>query len=227
MPYVICRNGGGQFHLSDVNFDLINTYQVIKRDPGPLISKLRQHAAKHSKDYYYKIRSQHHLDDRVEIAARFIYLNKTCYNGLWRVNSKGEFNVPIGSYKNPVICDETALRACHIVLQGIDVRMRDFRELQAGRGDFVYFDPPYQPLDKTSFTRYAKADFGPREQEALRDLCLALHDRGAKFMLSNSDTSSTLYDNPIFRIEIVKAPRFVNSKASGRGAVNELLIRNY
>jgi len=112
-------------------------------------------------------------------------------------------------------------------LQEVDIRLRDFRKLKAGQGDFVYFDPPYQPLDKTSFTRYAKADFGPREQEALRDLCLALHDRGAKVMLSNSDTSSTLYGNPVFRIETVKAPRFVNSNADARGAVDELLITNY
>lgn len=109
----------------------------------------------------------------------------------------------------------------------MDIRLRDFRKLQAGRGDFVYFDPPYQPLDKTSFTRYAKDDFGAQEQEALRDLCLALHDKGAKFMLSNSDTSSTLYGDPVFKVATVKAPRFVNSKASGRGAVNELLITNY
>ncbi len=226
--YVICSNGGGgAFHLSDINFDLINTYQVIKQDPEPLIDKLRQYAQRHSKTYYYQVRKQHHLDDRVEIAARFIYLNKTCYNGLWRVNSKGEFNVPLGSYKNPAICQENIIRACHRALQGVDIRLRDFRKLQAGQDDFVYFDPPYQPLDKTSFTRYAKDDFGVKEQEALRDLCLALHDKGAKFMLSNSDTSSTLYDNPVFKVATVKAPRFVNSKASGRGAVNELLITNY
>ncbi len=109
----------------------------------------------------------------------------------------------------------------------MDIRLRDFRELQAGQGDFVYFDPPYQPLDKTSFTRYAKDDFGIKEQEALRDLCLALHDKGAKFMLSNSDTSSTLYSSPAFKVEIVKAPRFVNSRADKRGAVDELLITNY
>ena len=219
--------GGGAFHLSDVNFDLINTYQVIKCDPEPLISRLRQHAQRHSKTYYYQVRKQHHLDDRIEIAARFIYLNKTCYNGLWRVNSRGEFNVPLGSYKNPAICQENILRACHSALQGVDIRLRDFRELQAGQGDFVYFDPPYQPLDKTSFTRYAKDDFGIKEQEALRDLCLALHDKGAKFMLSNSDTSSTLYSSPAFKVEIVKAPRFVNSRADKRGAVDELLITNY
>ena len=106
--------------------------------------------------------------------------------------------------------------------------MRDFRKLDAGEGDFVYFDPPYQPLGKTSFTRYAKDDFGATEQEALRDLCLSLHERGAKFMLSNSDTSSTFYDgNAVFKVETVSAPRMVNSRADARGAVAELLITNY
>ena len=206
---------------------MINTYQVIQGDVEPLISRLQLHAQKHSSDYYYEIRSQHALDDRIEIAARFIYLNKTCYNGLWRVNSRGEFNVPVGSYTNPAICQPDLLRACHAALQGVDVRKQDFTELKAGEGDFVYFDPPYQPLDKTSFTRYAKADFGMEEQVALRDLCMALHARGAKFMLSNSDTSSPLYQDAIFKVETVKAPRFVNSKASGRGAVGELLVTNY
>ena len=220
--------GGGRAYLNDINFDLINTYQVIQRDPEPLIRELQLHAANHSKEYYYEIRGQHDLDDRIAIAARFIYLNKTCYNGLWRVNSKGEFNVPMGSYKNPSICQEEVLRACHLALRAVDIRMRDFRKLDAGEGDFVYFDPPYQPLDKSSFTRYAKDDFGRGEQEALRDLCLWLHERGAKFMLSNSDTASTLYcEHSVFQVEIVKAPRSVNSKADGRGSVSELLIRNY
>ena len=133
----------------------------------------------------------------------------------------------MGSYKKPAICQPEVLRACHAALQGVDIRMRDFRKLDAGEGDFVYFDPPYQPLDRTSFTRYAKDDFGVKEQEALRDLCLALHERGARFMLSNSDTSSSLYGDRVFQAENVKAPRFVNSKAEGRGAVDELLITNY
>ena len=175
----LAGGGGGQAYLSDINFDLIQTYQVIKRDPEPLIARLKQHARNHAKDYYYETRGQHDLDDPVAIAARFIYLNKTCYNGLWRVNSKGEFNVPMGSYRNPSICDEVNLRACHIALQGVDVRMRDFRKLAAGDGDFVYFDPPYQPLDSTSFTSYAKSGFGADDQTALRNTCLALLERGA------------------------------------------------
>ena len=173
------------------------------------------------------MRSQHQLDDRVAIAARFIYLNKTCFNGLWRVNASGQFNVPMGRYDNPAICQPELLRACHAALQGVDVRLRDFQACEAGAGDFVYFDPPYQPLDKTSFTRYAQADFGAREQTALRDLCLRLHARGVLFMLSNSDTSSALYRDPVFKVEVVRAPRFVNRNAAGRGAVKELLVRNY
>ncbi len=133
----------------------------------------------------------------------------------------------MGSYQNPAICDEAALRTCHSALRGVDIQRRDFRALEAGQGDFVYFDPPYQPLDATSFTRYAKDDFGITEQKALRDLCLALHKRGAKFMLSNSDSSSTLYSDPVFKAATVKAPRFVNSKPDARGAVKELLITNY
>ena len=220
--------GGGQAFLSDINFDLINTYQVIQRDPEPLIAKLRIHAENHSKEYYYDLRSQHDLDDRIEIAARFIYLNKTCYNGLWRVNSKGEFNVPMGRYENPAICQEAALHSVHTALKGVDIRLRDFRKVDASDGDFVYFDPPYRPLDSTSFTRYAKDDFGENEQVALRDLCLALHGKGALFMLSNSDTSSALYDDQtVFNIDVVNAPRFVNSKSSARGNVRELLITNF
>lgn len=222
--------GGGQAFLSDINFDLINTYQVIQRDPEPLIARLKQHANGHSKEYYYKLRSEHKLDDRVEIAARFIYLNKTCFNGLWRVNSKGEFNVPIGSYKKPAICDEKNLRACQSVLHDVDVRLRDFRDLPAKAGDFVYFDPPYQPLSETSaFTSYAKDDFGEAAQVALRDHCLELHEWGVKVLLSNSDTAFVreLYGSSIFSVDQVLAPRMVNCKASKRGVVSELLITNY
>ena len=134
----------------------------------------------------------------------------------------------MGSYRNPSICDEANLRACHRALQGVDIRMRDFRKLEAAAGDFVYFDPPYQPLDSASFTSYAKSGFGADDQAALRDLCLALHERGASFMLSNSDASSTLYgSSPVFKVEVVTAPRMVNSRADARGAVDELLITNF
>jgi len=229
MKEELIQAGGGQAFLSDINFDLINTYQVIQRDPEPLIARLKEHAAKHSKEYYYHIRSQHDLDDRIEIAARFIYLNKTCYNGLWRVNSKGEFNVPIGSSAKPAICQPDILRACHLALQGVQISVRGFQQLEAAAGAFVYFDPPYHPLEGGSFTDYAKSGFGKAEQIELRDLCRQLHKNGVKFILSNSDTDfiHDLYVDSIFTAEKVKAPRMVNCKADGRGDVNELLITNY
>lgn len=141
--------------------------------------------------------------------------------------------MPIGSYQNPTICDEAALRACHAALNEVDVTIveRDFRALSVqdmDESDFVYFDPPYRPLADNSFTRYAKDDFGLLEQTALRDLCLELHERRVKFMLSNSASAEELYRGiPGFTVEPVQAPRFVNSNASGRGKVNELLVRNY
>ncbi len=221
----ITGGGRGAF-LSDINPDLVSAWQVIRDDVEALIELLKDHAQDHNRDYYYSLRARHLLDDRIERAARLIYLNKTCFNGLWRVNSKGQFNVPMGSYQNPAICDEAALRSCHSALQGVDIQRRDFRALAAGEDDFVYFDPPYQPLDATSFTRYAIDDFGIAEQEALRDLCLALHERGAKFMISNSNTKyiRDLYSANVFALHEVKAPRMVNSRASERGAVNELII---
>ena len=221
--------GGGRTFLSDINFDLINTYQVIQRDPAPLIAKLRHHQANHSKEYYYQIRSQHQLDERVDIAARFIYLNKTCYNGLWRVNSKGEFNVPVGSAEKPAICQANNLRDCHASLRNVDVRVRDFRQLTASKGDFVYFDPPYDPLAGGSFTDYTRSGFGKSEQVDLRDYCRDLHAKGVRFMLSNSATDfiHALYSDSIFKIRQVKAPRMVNCKADKRGAVSELLVSNY
>lgn len=218
---------GRSAFLRDMNFDLINTYQVIKNGVEPLILLLKEHARKHSKDYYYQVRSQHHLDDRVAIAARFIYLNRTCFNGLWRVNRKGEFNVPMGSYKNPRICHDDNLRACQDILRNTDIRTRDFRKYEAKKNDFVYFDPPYHPLDETSFTSYYKHSFGWKEQIALRDVCLELKDRGAKVMVSNSATLfiQEIYEQ--FKIHRVQAPRMVNSRADKRGLVDEFLITSY
>jgi len=221
---------GWKLCLSDINHDLINTWQVIQRDVAPLIEKLQEHTQKHNREYYYHLRTQHQLKDPIEKAARFIYLNKTCFNGLWRVNSKGKFNVPMGSDPNPAICQEDNLQACHAALQGVDIRQQDFREAQAGKDDFVYFDPPYHPLNATSsFTSYAKNGFSPDDQMALKDLCLALHKQEVKVMVSNSDTAfiRDLYKNPIFTIATVQAPRMINRDASKRGAVNELLITNY
>ncbi len=221
--------GGGKYCLSDVNPDLVNAFFTVQADVEPLIDRLGQHAKDHSHDHYYSVRAQHNLCDRVERAARFIYLNKTCYNGLWRVNSKGQFNVPLGSSPKPAICDADNLRACHAALQAVEVSLRDFRDIAPCSGDFVYLDPPYHKQKSSGFTKYAQADFGKGEHEALRDLCRRLHEHGVRFMLSNSDTPlvRALYAGAPFRIEMVQAPRMVNRNAAGRGAVDELLIRNY
>lgn len=218
--------------LSDLNKELIVTYNVIKNNVEELIKNLKKY--KHSKEYFLKIRKQNIEDlNDLEIASRFIYLNHTCFNGLYRVNSKGEFNVPFGKYKNPLICDEVNLRRVSKSLKNIKIKHQDFKEVlkSAEKGDFIYFDPPYYPINKTSsFTSYTKEGFLEKEQTELRDLVIKLHKRGCYIMLSNSDTP---FINKIYSgikgiyINKVKAKRSVNSKSSGRGKIYEVLITNY
>ncbi len=216
-------------YLSDTNFDLVMAYRVVQRAPDELLELLREHARKHSEEYYYKVRDKHHLQNPAEIAARLLYLNKTCYNGLWRVNSKGEFNVPIGRYKNPGIVQEENILACCQALRDVDIRLATFGEIKPIEGDFVYFDPPYHPMDDASFTRYAKLDFNEQDQVRLRDFALKLHKQGIHVMLSNSDTPfiRNLYGSKVFQTATVQALRLVNCKANKRSAVNEVLITNY
>ena len=216
--------------LSDINAELITCYSAVKQDPDPLIAALESHASRHSKTYYYAVRSQHTLQDPTEVAARLIYLNRTCFNGLYRVNRKGEFNVPIGSYTNPQIVNEANLRACSEALQSAQVEVIDFMDIKPCDGDFVYCDPPFDPLSVTaSFTSYTKGSFGSQDQINLRDTALEWHRAGAKVMISNSDTDFIydLYDSGPFTIRVVQAPRMVNSKADKRGPVNELVITTY
>ncbi len=215
-------------HLSDNNFDLVITYNVIKRDPEPLIRRLKEHAAKHSPDYYYKVRAQHELQDPIETAARLIYLNKTCYNGLYRVNKRGEFNAPVGSYKNPDVVTEDNLRACSKTLAIATIEYRDFDTIAPQAGDFVYFDPPYHPTIDSSFTNYTKLDFTEQDQVRLRDFATTLSKEGVKVMLSNSDTPfiRDLYKDRAFTIGTVQAPRMINCKPNKRSAVSEVLITN-
>ena len=216
--------------LSDINRDLIACYGAVKRDPEPLIAALECHASRHSKTYYYSVRSQHTLQDPTEIAARLIYLNRTCFNGLFRVNRKGEFNVPIGSYSNPTIVHRTNLRACSEALQSATVEILAFMDIEPSEGDFVYCDPPFDPLSATaSFTSYTKESFGPQDQTNLRDRAREWHEAGVRVMVSNSDTGliRNLYDSEPFTIRVVQVPRMVNSKADKRGPVNELVITTY
>ncbi len=219
--------------LADVNRDLIEAYEVVRDDVDALIESLKQH--RYEKEYYYKVRARDREEgfmslSAVERVSRIIFLNKTCYNGLYRVNSKGQFNVPFGRYTNPTILHEINLRACSQALQTAGIFQEDFRSLvsRAGKGDFVYFDPPYAPLNETSdFTAYTKDGFPFEEHIALRDTCRELDSRGARFLLSNSSNPAIVDLFHEFRVERIGATRAINSKGAKRGKVKELLIRNY
>lgn len=213
--------------LSDANKDLIGTYQAVRNSVKQVVAELSKHV--YEEDYYYTVRA---LDpktlDLYSRAARFIYLNKTCFNGLYRVNKKGEFNVPFGRYTNPTICDEEGLRSVNKVLSWrtyVQCKNFDDAALSACKGDAVYFDPPYVPASQTSnFTAYTAGGFGYKEQEYLRDVAAKLVKKGVHVLLSNSDTPLTRKLYRGFKIESVQAPRRVNSKGGKRGNVGELLI---
>lgn len=220
--------------LSDMNSELVITYNVIKNNVEQLISSLKKHKA--NKEYFLKIRSKDvsKLSD-VEIASRFIYLNRTCFNGLYRVNKSGQFNVPFGQNKNPLICDEVNLRRVSESLKNVSIKHQDYKEVlkKAKAGDFIYFDPPYYPVSKTaSFTAYTKDSFLDKEQIELRDTFVELHKRGCLVMLSNSDTQfindiySEIKDKKI-RITKVSAGRAINSNGAGRGKILEVVVTNY
>lgn len=216
--------------LSDTNLDLMLTYKAIQKEPTKVLAQLRAHAKDHSDDYYYSIRSSHNLERPVDIAARFLYLNRTCYNGLYRVNKKGEFNVPVGDYVKPGIVQEENIMACSRTLQGdVVLEFKNYSAIEPAKGDFVYFDPPYHPTDETSFTAYSVTDFTEKDQANLAKFAKALHEAGVKLMLSNSNTKfiRDLYRSSIFKVEIINAPRMVNCKPGGRRPVEEVLITNY
>jgi DNA adenine methylase len=219
--------------LIDINYELVNAYQVIRDEVDALIRDLQKH--EHSEDYFYRIRN---IDRErayakwspIKRASRLIYLNKTCYNGLYRVNSKGHFNTPFGRYDTPNFVDEENLRACSAALQGVEILENTFfvTEDLTTKGDFVYFDPPYMPLSKTAnFTGYAKDGFSEEKQTVLRDLCVALDRKGVKFMLSNSDVPFIRKLYKAFNLEKVLASRAINSNGSKRGKISEVLITNY
>jgi len=221
--------------LGDINEELINAFLVVRDNVEELIKLLKIHKGNHNKDYYYEIRAQDTTAlNNIEQASRFIYLNKTCFNGLYRVNSKGKFNVPIGSYKNPSILQEDILREASKLLQGADIRVLDFRDLTKIDVDkaFIYFDPPYYPLSKTSsFTSYTKYDFLEKEQKELADVFKTLDIKGCKLMLSNSDTALihelySQYENKGF-LNVVHAKRMISCIGTGRGPINEVVVLNY
>lgn len=220
-------------YISDMNEELINLYQVVRDNVDELIADLQKHDI--SKDYFMEIRNIDRTDEYknwsyVKKASRFIYLNRTCFNGMYRVNSKGEFNVPFGHYKNPRILDENNLINCSNLLKKTEIKHADFSKIlkKVKKGDFVYFDPPYVPLSETSsFTSYTKDGFDIDMQFKLRDVCDELDSLGVKFLLSNSDTKlvNELYEN--YNIKKVFASRQINANADGRGKITEVLVRNY
>ena len=216
--------------IFDINEELINTYEIIRDDVENLIEELKKLKQLHNKEHYYEIRAENpKLLSPLTRASRFIYLNKTCFNGLYRVNSKGGFNVPIGSYKNPLVCPEEDLREISKLLKNVKIINGSFEECLkfARKEDFVYFDPPYYPLKKTSFTTYTKNSFLEKEQKELAEVFRKLDRKKCNVMLSNSDSEfiKDLYKE--YPPKFVKATRMINCDASKRGKINEVVVTNY
>ncbi|AFY31987.1 DNA adenine methylase [Calothrix sp. PCC 7507] len=218
--------------LTDINAELITTYRCVRDQVEELICLLKEHKIRHSREYYYAVRANPKSSD-LEQAARLIYLNKTCFNGLYRVNSKGQFNVPLGKYENPNICHEESLRAASIALASAEIRQADFIDVlncATSSHDFVFCDPPYHPISNTSyFTSYSRNSFNEKDQERLRNTCAELASRGVKVMISNSDCEliRNLYQEINFNIYRIAAARSINSNTKKRGMVYELLITSY
>jgi DNA adenine methylase len=217
--------------LSDINKKLVDVYQIVQQNVELLIPLLKEH--KNEKEYFYRVRSLNPADlSPLEQAARLIFLNKTCYNGLYRENRGGRFNVPFGRYKNPKICDEQRLRTASAVLQGINLQEAEFDQAvsNAKPGDFIYLDPPYAPISATSnFTSYNRYNFLAADQRRLADTVHDLTARGCSVMLSNSSAPLVyeLYGDRGYYLIKVKSRRNINSNADRRGLVTELLILNY
>jgi DNA adenine methylase len=222
--------------VNDVNAELINIYQVIRDDVDALVNDLKKH--QNNCEYFYSLREKDRDGESyekltpVERASRIIYLNKTCYNGLFRVNQAGEFNTPYGYYKNPGIVKESVLRAVSEYFNHSDIRFTcmDFEAVfkNIRKDSFVYLDPPYDPVSTTaSFTGYDKGGFDKNEQIRLKKVCDRLNQKGIRFLLSNSATGFIIDLYQDYKTDIVRAKRAVNSNPDKRGAVDEVLVRNY
>lgn len=248
---VLSRYDLEEVYISDINKELINTYRIVKDEPEELIALLSDLESEHlsldsdgRKEFFYKNRDRYNElkipyggSPNVELASLFIYLNKTCFNGLYRVNSKGLFNTPSGVYKNPLICDRENLLAASKYLQKVTIVCGDYRESAdfIDGNTFVYFDPPYRPLTATaSFTAYTEGLFNDDNQRELAEYVETLTQKGAKVAVSNSDPKNSDSEDDFFdvlyeanTVSRISASRAINSKGSGRGRINELLIKNY
>lgn len=239
-----------EVYAFDINIDLINSYNVIKCNVEELINNLKQMETEYlqlgqeeRKNYFYNIRNEYNNyeleenEQNIRRAAQFIYLNRTCFNGLYRVNKNGKFNVPIGSYKNPTICDEENLRQLSQLIQNVQFQYGDYSKSMeyVTENTFVYFDPPYRPLNVTSgFTSYTKEDFNDENQKELARFYGELNVRNVKLMLSNSNPKNinkedTFFDNIYqgFNINQIQASRMINANSNGRGKISEILVTNY
>lgn len=244
-------------YLGDINKELILTYNVVKEHPKELISILKDYSNEflplsyeERKDYYYNIRDEfndnlknfdyHNLsDEQILRASQMIFLNKTCFNGLYRVNKSGKFNVPMGKYKNPLICDEINIINVHESFEKVDSLVIDDKDYSASKrfinkNSFVYLDPPYLPITKTSFTSYDSTGFGLKEQIELSAYCKFIDDKCAKFILSNSDPNNNFFKDTYGKLGLkkcshkrVEVRRSINSNGNKRGPIKELLIWNY
>ena len=222
--------------INDYNTELINVYRTVRDDLDALVALLKEHEKYNSSDYYYEVRALDRTPDfdkmsNSEKAARIIYLNKTCYNGLYRVNSLGQFNSPYGKYKNPNIVNEVVLRAISKYLNGneISIRSGDYKDVlnDIEKNSFVYLDPPYMPISSSSsFTGYTEGGFGYDKQVELKEECDKLNSKGVHFLQSNSDCEEIRELYKDYRIKVVKAKRAINSDAKKRGQINEVLIYN-
>ena len=210
--------------LSDANEDLVITFHVVKTNVEALILRLKAHAIEHHQDegYFNAVRKQKLRSD-IEIAARFIYLNKTCFNGLYRVNASGQFNVPKGDYKNPKICDEERLRVANEALKIAQIRVGDFtRVVEARPDDFIYCDPPYDGC----FSNYQPSGFDDEDQKRLKKQADAWIDNGSRVLISNARTAmiNKLYKGAAYQAHVIKAQRLISADANTRGAIEEVVI---
>lgn len=223
------KHNSATTYLSDLNEELIYFYKVVRDDVENLINSAKTHI--YEKEYYYHIRSLNpNKLTRLERASRMLYLNKTCFNGLWRVNSKGEFNVSFGRYKNPVIVDEIALQNASTALQHAELSACSYEKVlnNAKPGDFIYLDPPYMPLSSTAnFSSYTRERFTIEDHQLLKIVFDELTDIGCYVALSNSDTDMVRELYGQYNIKEIKATRAINSNAKRRGPITELLILSY
>lgn len=219
--------------LGDINTDLVSVYKAVATEPAAVVRGLRRHAAAHTARHYYDLRDRWRRRASWSSARRasaFIYFNRTCFNGLWRVNRAGDFNVPMGRYDNPTICEPENLKAAYAALQSAELKSGDFRSTiaDAERGDVVYFDPPYVPVSRTAnFTSYSSGGFSLDDQRSLADTARELVARGIHVIVSNSDTPMVRKLYVGFRLDTVKVARSINSDVSGRGEIAELIITGH